>query len=305
MIEARTAVVTGARGFLARNLIERLHADGWTVYGVSREAFRSDHAHILTWESFWRGETLDPAAIQVLFHAAAFMPPNMEDPAYARACLESNALLSLQLAEFMVAHGRARFIYFAAGNVYGYREAPADEQTPTQVHRRACFYLSSKLLGETFVERARVLQGLNAASFRISTPYGSWMSSRATVSVFAERARRGEPLPLRHGGREQFDMIHVGDVVETLVRAATSTAQGVFNLGTGCAITVKAIADAVNAAFSSAAGVCFVEPQDVPPQQGFAPLCTRHTIATFGHCPLAFASGLARYRSWLDAQPSS
>ena len=125
MREERIAVVTGANGFLARNLMEHLNLEGWKVYGVSREVFNSSCAEILTWDAFWSAQTVPPASVNALFHLAAFIPPDKEDSAYADQCIEINAMLTLKLAEFMCSLSQAKFIYSSAGNVYGLQDEPA------------------------------------------------------------------------------------------------------------------------------------------------------------------------------------
>ena len=300
MAEARIAVVTGPNGFLARNLIGRLRRDGWMVHGVSRDGTAPTGATGLRWEEFWAAE-LKPASVTALFHLAAFIPPDFEDSRFAGQCLEVNALLTLRLAEFMAQHGRARFIHCSSGQAYRFQEAPADELTPVDPPARACFYLASKLLGETYVEHARRRLGLDSAIFRVASCYGPWMSARALVARFSALAVQGEPLPLRHGGAEQLDLVEADDVAELLVRAATATAQGIFNAGSGQAVRVRAVAETVNDVFGNRAGT-----QDLPsppassvPPPGFAPLCMERAAATFGVRPRALRDGVVRYRDWL------
>lgn len=296
----RIAVVTGPNGFVARNLIARLRRDGWTVYGVSRDGTAPAGVTGIRWEDFWAAGELKLSSVKAVFHLAAFIPPDFEDSGFAGQCLEVNALLTLRLAEFMARQGQARFIHCSSGQAYRFQEGPADEGTPVDPLLRACFYLTSKLLGETYVERTRLRLGLDAVSFRVASCYGPWMSARALVARFSELAAKGEPLPLLHGGAEQFDLVHVDDVVELLARAATATAQGIFNAGSGQAVRVRAVAETVNDVFGNRAGT-----QDLParssaaPPPGFAPLCMARASATFGIRPRTLREGVAQHRDWL------
>ncbi len=296
------AVVTGANGFLARNLIPSLVDEGWRVIGVSREKVSSTACQTLTWEEFWSGAVVEPQKIKVLFHLAAFIPPNMEDPAHAAACLNTNALLTLKLAEHMVAHGRARFVYCSGGLVQGFEKASLTGHAHGLALHRACFYLLSKLVGEVYVERTRKLKGLDAITFRVGSCYGPWMPERSMVSRFAAFAEQGKPLPLRNGGAEQFDLVYAPDVVQCLIRGAKSGKQGIFNAGSGQAVTVRKVAEAVNRVFGNQAGVVYEEPSTPSLQPGFAPLPMRRTTMAFGCKPRKLARGLEDFRSWLETR---
>ena len=298
----KIAVVTGANGFLAQNLIPSLTDEGWHVIGVSREKGSDNACQVLSWEEFWRGDLLDPTQIKALFHLAAFIPPNMEDSTYAPACLNTNALLTLKLAEHMAAHGRARFVYCSGGLVKGFEKASLTEHAHGLALHRACFYLLSKLVGEVYVERTRKLKELNAITFRVGACYGPWMPARSMVSRFAALAKLGKPLPLRHGGAEQFDLIYAPDVVQCLVRAAKSEKQGIFNAGSGQVVTVREVAETVNRVFGNQSGITYEEPRTPPLQPGFAPLAMRRTTTAFGWKPRSLSQGLKDFRSWLQTR---
>ena len=283
--------MTGASGFVASNLRARLKREGWDVSGVGRKAIDGG----MTWDAFWRSKL---EAETVVFHLAAHIPNDMEDAAEVTACLDGNAMLTLRLAEFMSCHEGLRLVLGSTGQLYRYQTQPADELSPTDTSGRACFYLSSKLLGETFVERARMKHWLNAIILRIASCYGPGMPEKALVSRFAGLAAAGSPLTLRFGGLERFDMIHVDDVVELLIRAACSPALGIFNAGTGTTMTVREIAEAVNVAYGNAAGIVLDGPDTSPIQPGFASLCMKKTIAALGWKPRSFQEGICHYNEW-------
>jgi UDP-glucose 4-epimerase len=294
------AVVTGASGFLAKNLIPTLLEQGWRVIAVSREK-STDHAYqTLTWEEFWTGNLLDPTQIKAVFHLAAFIPPNMEDSAYAAECLNTNSLLTLRLAEHIGTHSKGRFIHCSSGQVYRFQKRAATECQHVPPPHRACFYLASKLLSETYVERTRKALGLDTIIFRVGSCYGPGMPERSLVSRFLAFAEQGKPLPLRNGGAEQFDLVYAPDVVRLLIRGATSTKQGLFNAGSGHAVTVRQVAETVNRIIGNQAGVVYEEPSTPPLQPGFAPLSTVRTLKEFGWNPRTLSEGLKDFRSWIE-----
>jgi len=297
------AVVTGANGFLARNLIPSLVDEGWRVIGVSREKGPDRASETLSWEEFWSGDSIDPNQIKALFHLAAFIPPNLEDSIHAAACVNTNALLTLKLAEHVATHSKARFIHCSSGQVYPYQTQPATEEDDVLPMHRACFYLASKLLGEIYVERTRKVLGLDAITFRVGSCYGPWMPKTSLVAYFVSLASKGQRLPLRHGGRQQSDLVYAPDVVQYLLRAAKSNKQGIFNAGSGKAVTTREMAETVNRVFGSQAGLVEEEPCTAAFHPGFAPLSMTRTAA-FGWKPRTLSEGLENLRSWLENRPA-
>jgi len=296
------AVVTGASGFLARNLIPALVDEGWHVIGVSREKGSSFCSQTLTWEEFWSGKVIEPQKIRILFHLAAYIPPNMDNSDHAAACLNTNALLTLRLAEHIAMHSNARFIYCSSGQVYCYQKSAATERHQVLPLHRACFYLSSKLLSEIYLERTRKALGLDAVIFRVGSCYGPWMPETSLVARFLAIAGQGKPLPLRNGGTEQFDLVYAPDVVECMVRGAKSNKQGLYNVGSGTAVTVLEVAETINRILGNRAGVVYEEPTTPPLQPGFAPLSMRRTTTAFGYKPRKLSRGLAAFSTWLEAR---
>lgn len=295
------AIVTGANGFIASNLVQRLLALGWSVTGVHRSKPGRELGHKgyheISWEEFWKAEP--PGETDVVFHLAGYVPANMEDSACASLCLEANALLALRLAEH-VAIGKARLINASSGQGYLWQKQPASEDLPLFPSGRGSIYLSSKLLGEIYVERTRLVKGLNAVTFRIGSCYGPGMSSNSLIARFSNAVRQGQPMHLRHGGMEQFDCVYVGDVVECMVRAASSDAKEIYNLGSGTASTVKDIATTVLHVFGGGAEIIMDDGDEKPLQPGFAPLCMKRCSETFGIMPHSLEEGVLGYKQWLE-----
>jgi len=300
-LPGKTAVVTGARGFLAKNLIPSLQARGWNVIGVSRERRADDSFEIMTWEQFFEGG-VDPGSITALFHLAAFIPPNMEDSRYATDCLKTNSILTLNLAEYMAVRGSGRFVYCSGGIIQGYETIPPEEYVHILGLHRAGYYLVSKLLGEVYLERIRKLKGLDAITFRVGSCYGPWMPLASMVSRFVTLAKNGKPLPIRNQGTECYDLVYVDDVVRYLMLGAESEMQGIYNAGSGNSMSVRQVAEAVNIIYENHAGISFEGAITNQIQPGFAPLNMSETSTVFNYTPRNFSDGISDFRIWLESK---
>ncbi len=298
--QRKIALVTGANGFLSRTLIPLLIEEGWRVIGVSREKATATAYQTITWEEFWSGAFFDPQHINFLFHLAAYIPPNMEDPACVDPCMKANAELTLNLAEYIAAHTSARFIYCSGGLVQGAAKTSLTDHAHALSLHRACFYLLSKLVGEVYVERTRKLKGLDSIIFRVGSCYGPLMPERSMVSRFSHIAKLGHPLPLRNGGGEQFDMVYALDVAQLLLRGAKSSKNGIFNASSGNAVTVREVAEAVNKTYGNKAGVVVEDFSTTTVQTGFASMPMARTTKAFAWQPRDLSRGLEDFRSWLE-----
>ena len=81
---------------------------------------------------------------------------------------------------------------------------------------------------------------------RLANVYGPGQRAGAgVVSAFADAVLRGEP-PVIHGdGLAEREYVHVSDAVEAHVLALRMCGDGVFNIGTGTARTVREVFEAV------------------------------------------------------------
>lgn len=132
----RSAFVTGAAGFVGRNLVERLVADGWRVSGLCR---RDEQAEILARMGAIavRGDLLDPPSLEkaiprgvdAVFHVAG-------DTTLWRRNAERQFRVNVEGTRNVVgaatAAGAGRLIHTSTWNVYGLGNEPVRED-----HRRA------------------------------------------------------------------------------------------------------------------------------------------------------------------------
>src|ERR1041384_4815471 len=134
---ARSALVTGATGFVGRYLVAALRDAGWKVTTLDRRG-PADHVGGLA------RMPLRMLSADVVFHLAGFSNPSASVDA-AREAFEANAAATARLVR--EARGR-RFVFASSCKIYGSSDRPHVETEPPQPLSP---YAASKLCGEAFV----------------------------------------------------------------------------------------------------------------------------------------------------------
>jgi len=304
-------VLTGATGFVGRHLLRALLDAGHRVRALARrpdELGEPTHAALTRtrWSVAEPGDVVSALeGAEVLFHAAAFIPPDHDDPRYAAECLRVNAEGTLALLEAAVSGGVRRVVHLSSGNVYFPRRRRLREDAATYPSPRAPYYLSSKLAGEIYADHFRRTRDLSVSILRVSSVYGPGMGSRGLIPAFASRLARGERIDVEDGGRHTVDPVHVDDVVRAAMLAAEAAADGIFNVGSAVEIDVLGVARVLLDLFGADASAMRLEPAgdaDGPP--GFPWLDVERARSLLGYRPRSLREGLADYlerEGWLGA----
>lgn len=218
----KTALVTGATGFIGGRLVERLRAEGVCVRALVRRPAKAQHLAALGVEIV-PGDITDPASLpaavwgcQLVFHAAAYVNEGVGDKAAVWAV---NVTGTEHIARAAVAAGVERFIHLSSCAVYGSLQQPnIGEDTPTRMRGR--LYGDSKVAAEEVVFRVYREQGLPMVAARASHVYGpgSQLSVRPIQTIKAGK------MILIDGGRHLCKPIYIDDLVVGLLLCAAQEA---------------------------------------------------------------------------------
>ncbi len=240
---SKTAIVTGAAGFIASHLVDRLIADGYTVTGID-DLSTGKLANLPSDFDLRPLDIRDPEVRNIVsdvrpdfvFHLAA----QISVSASAREPVmdaEVNVLGALNLFESIrsLEDTTVKVVYVTSGGTaYGEPSVlPAGESTP--VHPLSP-YGASKLAVETYLPVYERLCGLKYSIIRLANVYGPRQDPHGeagVVAIFARAMLSGKPLTIFGDGNDERDYVYVGDVVDAIVRAAESPRPGPFNVGTG------------------------------------------------------------------------
>jgi UDP-glucose 4-epimerase len=102
-------------------------------------------------------------------------------------------------------------------------------------------YGQSKLSAEGYLGLYARLHGLSTIALRLANVYGPRQRAEGeggVVAIVCDRVRRGQAAIIFGDGAQTRDFVYVGDVVEAMLAAGSSSATGMVNIGTGHETTV-------------------------------------------------------------------
>jgi UDP-glucuronate 4-epimerase len=313
-------LVTGAAGFIGSTLVDRLLAEGREVVGLdSFEPFYPEHqkranlagalgaprfrlevADVRDEEALER--VLGGARFDAVVHLAALagVRPSLERPAaYADVNVRGTAVL----AAAAVRHGGPRLLFASSSSVYGARgEGSGPFSELEAADHPVSPYAATKRAGELLLHSFHAVHGLAVTCARIFTAYGPRQRPDLAVRKFAERMRRGEPIPVYGDGSSVRDFTYVGDLVDGLVRALdVDLGFSILNLGAGRTVALLEVVEQLERALQTKARI-----EWLPAQAGDVPRTWADVSAArraIGYAPrTSLEEGLARFVTWLEAQ---
>jgi UDP-glucose 4-epimerase len=250
------SVVTGGAGFIGSHLVEALVAAGDDVLVLDDlSSGREEHlAGVLGRGAVLREADVRDADVvarlcashrpERVFHLAAQIDVrrSVEDPgADARINVEG----TINALEAARAAGARRFVQASTGGaIYGEAEVlPTPEEAPA---RPISPYGQSKLAAEGYVRLYAELHGLPGIALRLGNIYGPRQGASGetgVIGIFCRRLLAGADPVVFGDGRQTRDYVFVGDVVRAMLAAASSTVEGVVNIGRGEETSVNDLID--------------------------------------------------------------
>ncbi len=212
----KTALITGATGFIGGRLAERLATEeGVHVRGLARTPAKGRWLADLGVEIV-PGDITDPASLQaavagceLVFHAAAWVSEggNQADVWVVNVTGTQNMVDAASVG------GVERFVHLSSCSVYGsLQQHNIDETTPTRM--RDNLYGDSKVAAEEVVFKAYREQGLPVVSARASQVYGP-RSHQFTIRP-VEVIKAGK-MVLIDGGRHLCKPVYIDNLIDGLI----------------------------------------------------------------------------------------
>lgn len=250
-------LVTGAGGFIASHLIERLVAEGSEVRAFVRYTSDTDRGclelappDIQSEIEFVFGDLRDESAVreamkdvEIVFHLGALIaiPYSYRHP---REVFDTNVTGTLNVLMAAREHDLMRVVHTSTSEVYGTAlQVPIGEDHPLQAQSP---YSASKIAADKIVESFVRSFGVPAVTVRPFNTYGPRQSARAVIptiisqALTADQIYLGDLTPTR-------DFTFVADTVDGFVRAATGSdiVGETVNLGSDQEISIGDLATVI------------------------------------------------------------
>jgi nucleoside-diphosphate-sugar epimerase len=238
-------LVTGAGGFVGAAVVKAAVAAGHEVVALVRND-TSRLTSIADRISMQRVDLADTTAVAALLHSAK--PAIVIHSAWegVGGALRSgdiqldNIRTTVALADAAIAAGARKFVGIGSQAEYGRYDRKIVE---TDLPQPTMLYGAAKLAACHLAAQRCREAGMAFAWLRLFSVYGAGDNSNWLIPSAAVALVRGKP-PLCTAGTQKWDYLHIDDVADGVLAAATSDrATGVFNLSSGNPVAVRQIVE--------------------------------------------------------------
>lgn len=249
-LKGKTALVTGATGFIGTNFLNRLQ----NIEGLKLVALSRKHISMRDSEIVWICASLDCLNrdtwleanvdnIDIVFHLGAFTPKtitefDLVDKVYSDNLIGTRTLLD------NLPNLPERVVFASTLDVYDLpQDQPVDENSPVDP---VSLYGASKLFCEKLIKVHAEKNGYDYAILRYGHIFGPGEGAyKKLIPEMIKRLINNEAPVLYGEGNAERDFLFVSDVVEASIRAACSHMSGLgpVNIVSGKSLPIREIAE--------------------------------------------------------------
>ena len=235
----KTAIVTGAAGFIGFHISKRLLDEGWRVVGLDcmsdyydvslkerRESillesssYRSIHDKVESKNVLLDLFAVERPSIVVHLAAQAGVRYSIDNP---RAYLESNIIGTFELLEAARAYPPSHMWLASTSSAYGANEEMPYKET-VQADHQMSFYAATKKSTESMAHSYAHLFGLPITMFRFFTVYGPWGRPDMALFKFTKAILNGDPIDVYNNGDMSRDFTYVTDLIQGIMLLIRAT----------------------------------------------------------------------------------
>lgn len=253
------SLVTGGAGFIGSNLVEKLLSLGHTVICIDDESGKERTTP--RWNDDAINYKIDVSNfdaiknlflnVDYVFHMAAEVrvQGSIDGPLET---FRKNVLGTAAVLQASKENNVKRVMFSSTSSAYGTNDIPNIE---SQLDDPLNPYSVSKVAAEKMCKMYTELYGLETFIFRYFNVYGDNQPVSGpyapVIGIFKRQRDAGQSLTIVGDGSQRRDFIHVDDVVNANIMAATAKLNTedlgkVYNVGYGKNYSVKEIADIIS-----------------------------------------------------------
>jgi UDP-glucose 4-epimerase len=240
MRRLRSALVTGATGFLGSVLVDRLLADGVEVTALVRSDSRRLHrlsrpglrvVEVDSWDAATLPARLMDVRADVLFHLASYgVHQDQREPG---KMIDGNVGLVATLLQIAAQLQLGLFIHTGSCSEYGIPERQGCPIAETEALRPVSLYGAAKAAAGVFGGILASQLGVPFVALRLFGVYGPHESAERLMPYLIRHLEADSPVDLTLGGQVR-DLLFEDDVADAFVTVAKSEEIQLYNTYNVC-----------------------------------------------------------------------
>lgn len=266
--DSMKVLVTGGAGFIGSFIVEEIIKMGWEPIVVD-DLSTGNLSFVPKNTPFYnidiRSQSLEQVFRmhnpQVVIHQAAQVSVEFSSRQPLTDC-EINTLGTLNILKLCAKYKVSKFVYASSAAVYGI----AKEVPVTEAHSvlPISFYGLSKYSAEQYIHLYQQLYGLNYTILRYSNVYGmrqNMHSEAGVVSIFVNKAIKGQQLTVYGDGSQTRDFVFVRDIAKANIQAVTYLGNETFNISTNKPVPLNELIAVLQQSLSRPLEIIYTDPR--------------------------------------------
>jgi UDP-glucose 4-epimerase len=250
--------VTGGSGFIGRHFLEYASGCGHEVValgtrGLHEVSFNDKFYRYINCD--YTSDSIESALDGV--DAVVHMAGKRFDPGFSTGDFLTNIETSLNLLNACWRNEIRNVVLISTRAVYStQRDLPWKEELASIPLN---LYGAGKLAIDSIGELYNAVHGMKISSLRLAQVLGHGERGGYMLNTFIERATRKQPLNIFGRGVGEREYIYVKDVADATMTALSSDVTGIFNVGSGTAVSIKELAEIINEVFDNSGNIKYDE----------------------------------------------